>query len=61
LFQYIAHSTGKLHVRIDFLQAFGDLALEVRDQNGNILAASNTSTDDDSFEEIIIPVVAQQK
>jgi subtilisin-like proprotein convertase family protein len=61
LYQYIAHSTGKLHVRIDFLQAFGDLALEVRDQNGNILASSNTSTDDDSFEEIIIPVVAQQK
>ena len=62
LYQYIAHSTGKLHVRIDFLHALGDLDLEVRDQFGNLLApTASMSTNDDNFEEIIIPVVAQQK
>ena len=45
-YQYIAHSTGKLVVRIDFFHLFGDLALEVRDQFGNLLALSNSSTAD---------------
>lgn len=62
LFQYVAHSTGKLHVRIDFLHAFGDLNLEIRDQFGNLLApTAASSSNDDNFEEIVIPVVSQQK
>ena len=60
-YQYIAHSTGKLVVRIDFFHQFGDLALEVRDEFGNLLAESDTSSIDQNFEEVIIPVVTQEK
>lgn len=60
-YQYIAHSTGKLVVRIDFLHALGDLALEVRDENGNLIAGSNTSSIDQNFEELVIPVVGQER
>ncbi len=60
-FQYIAHSTGKMVVRIDFTHLFGDLALEVRDKFGNLLASSNSSTADQNFEQVILPVVTQEK
>jgi subtilisin-like proprotein convertase family protein len=59
-YQYRAHSTGKLSVRIDFIHAFGDLDLEVRDRFGNLIAESFSSSPDQNFEEIIIPVVAQE-
>ena len=60
-YQYIAHSTGKMVVRIDFLHAFGDLDLEVRDEFGNLLEMSNTSSPDQNFEQVILPVVGQEK
>ncbi len=60
-FQYRAHSTGKLVVRIDFIHAFGDLDLEVRDKFGNLIAVSMSSSPTNDFEEIIVPVVAQQQ
>jgi subtilisin-like proprotein convertase family protein len=60
-YQYIAHSTGKLVVRIDFLHSFGDLDLEIRDEFGNLLEMSNTSSPDQNFEQMIIPVVTQEK
>jgi hypothetical protein len=61
-YQYRAHSTGKLSVRIDFIHAFGDLDLEVRDEFGNLLApTAMSSSPTQDFEEIIIPVVAQER
>jgi subtilisin-like proprotein convertase family protein len=61
-YQYIAHSTGKTVVRIDFLHDLGNLDLEIRDQFGNLLAPiADNSTSDDNFEEIVIPTVGQQK
>ena len=59
-YQYISHSTGKTVFRIDFLHALGDLALEVRDENGNLLASSDTSSFDQNFEQVIIPTVGQE-
>lgn len=59
-YQYIAHSTGKLVVRIDFIHELGDLALEVQDQLGHVLAMSDSSTADQNFEEVILPVVTQE-
>jgi subtilisin-like proprotein convertase family protein len=60
-YQYIAHSTGKMVVRIDFLHLFGDLDLEVRDEFGNLLATSNSSSADQNYEQVILPVVTQER
>lgn len=60
-YQYTAHDTGKLLVHTDFIHAFGDLTLEVRDKFGNLLASSNTSSPDQNFEEVVIPVVMGEK
>lgn len=59
-YQYIAHSTGKTVVRIDFLHLLGDLDLEVRDENGFLLAEGNTSSADQNFEEVELPMVGQE-
>ncbi len=59
-YQYISHSTGKTVFRIDFLHLLGDLAIEVRDEDGNLLAMSDTSSPDQNFEELIIPTVGQE-
>lgn len=59
-YQYISHSTGKTVFRIDFLHALGDLALEVRDEDGNLLAMSDTSSPDQNFEQVILPTVTQE-
>ena len=59
-YQYISHSTGKTVFRIDFLHALGDLALEIRDENGNLLDSSDTSSFDQNFEEVVIPTVGQE-
>jgi len=60
-YQYIAHSTGKTVVRIDFLHLLGDLDLEVRDEDGNLLALGNTSSADQNFEEVLLPMVGQER
>lgn len=59
-FKYTAHHTGKLIVRILFEHVVGDLALEVQDMSGDVIASVNNSSDTRNLEELILPVISQQ-
>jgi hypothetical protein len=59
-YKYTAHYTGKLIVRLLFDHNVGNLDLEVRDMNDNVIDSSTVSSSEMSFEEIIIPVVTQE-
>ncbi|MCC9609172.1 Ig-like domain-containing protein [Blastopirellula sp. JC732] len=58
-FRYTAHFTGKLYINALFTNVpQGDLQLDVFDQSGDLIASVNTNDDN---EQLIIPVVSQQK
>ncbi len=56
-FKLTAHDTGKLLVTAYFLQALGNVDLEIVDMDGNIVASSTSMTDN---EQLVIPVVSQE-
>ena len=60
-YQYRAHDTGKLVVYAYFDHENGDIDLQVLDQANNVLASSSTSSPTQDFEELIIPVVFNQR
>jgi len=57
-FRIAAHETGTLNVRIEFIDANGNLDLQIRDAQGNVIASS-TGTGD--IELLTIPVVSQER
>jgi len=57
-YRVTANQTGKLIVNTLFVNADGDLGLEIFDSEGNSIDASDFSMDD---EQLIIPVVAQEQ
>ncbi len=58
LFQLTAAHTGKLIVNSFFVHDTGnDLELRIRDRDGNLIASSESSDDD---EQLVIPVVSQE-
>jgi len=59
-FKYTSHHTGKLIVRILFEHVVGDLALEIQDMSGGVIATVNNSSETRNLEELIIPVISQQ-
>ncbi|MEX0936603.1 MAG: right-handed parallel beta-helix repeat-containing protein [Pirellulales bacterium] len=59
-FQYIAHQTGKMSVRIFFPHNDGDLRLEVRGAQGNLIATADQSSSTNNREELVVPVVGQE-
>ncbi|MCO6453692.1 MAG: CHRD domain-containing protein [Pirellulaceae bacterium] len=56
-FKITAHSTGKLIINAYFVDADGDVDIQLQDAAGNIIAISQSVSDD---EQIIVPVVSQQ-
>ncbi|MEM9657708.1 MAG: right-handed parallel beta-helix repeat-containing protein, partial [Planctomycetota bacterium] len=60
-YQYTAHVTGKLAIHTYFIHAQGDIDLEVYDQFDNLIAEASNSSPTQDFEEIIIPVVTQER
>jgi len=56
-FRYTAHDTGKLVVNALFDDDVGDIDLFIVDANGNQIASSTSTSDN---EEVAIPVVSQQ-
>ncbi len=59
-YRYTAHDTGKLVTRSIFDHAAGNLRMSVLDSTGDVIATSDNSSGTMNFEQIIIPVVAQQ-
>jgi hypothetical protein len=57
-FQITAQETGKLVINCFFANIYGDIDIRALDADGNLLAESSSSTDD---EQIVIPVVSQER
>ena len=57
-YQYTAPDTGKLIINAFFDDEVGNLDMRVLDANGNVIATSATTTDN---EQITIPVVSQEQ
>jgi hypothetical protein len=57
-FKVTANQTGMLAVNIHFDHAAGDLRLQVRDANDNLIASVDSITNDET---LVIPVVGQQR
>ena len=57
-YKVTAPETGKMLVNIHFAHTDGDLNLQILDGEGNLIASSESETDDEG---LVIPVVAQQR
>jgi len=57
-YEITANSTGKLVINALFDDTLGDIDMQLLDTNGNVIATATSTTDD---EQIIVPVVAQER